>query len=369
MPGTPERERRLVLACLVRRPRAALVPLLEGIDWDAALALAGRHAVLESVSHALLGAVAGELAAAARAALTDAGAGAAARNTMLLHDLGRAQEALRAAGVRSVALKGAAVLAAPGAAVGMRHLSDVDLLVAPADLSRAAAALAGAGLAPPAGMLPGIIGGTGLLARSPGGAHVRQLATWGGGALELHDRLPGGGPPAAEVVAAAVERSFAGRRLDVAAPDDLAGMLCRHVFLAHGHDPRLRARHVADLAFLEGTVDWPRVEARWGGLRGGAALGGSRALLAAAAREVDEGVRAPPRLGLLEAEAEPPPSTAGRVIRLGLRAPVHFLFPSREYMEARFGVRRGSPWTPLLYPWRLVRAVVLYGVRSLGRQR
>jgi hypothetical protein len=28
-------------------------------------------------------------------------------------------------------------------------------------------------------------------------------------------------------------------------------------------------------------------------------------------------------------------------------------------MEARFGLRRGSPLTWLLYPWRLVRGVLL----------
>lgn len=363
MPGAPERERRLLLACLLRRPPAALVPLLDGVDWDAALALARRHGVLETASHVLLGAAAEALPPPARAAVAEAAAAAAARNGLLLHDLSRAQDALRAVAIRSVALKGAALLVAPGAATGMRHLSDVDLLVAPRDLARAAAALRGAGLCAPAGLLPALIGGTGLLARNPGGAHLRALATAGGGTLELHDRLPGGGPPAAEVVAAAVERSFAGRRLDVAGPDDLAGMLCRHVLLAHGHDPRLRARHVADLAFLEGAADWRRVEARWGGLRGRAALRGSRALLAAAVREVDQGVRAPPQLGLLEAGAEPPPPTPGRVLRLGAQSPLHFLFPSRAYMEARFGVRPGSPLTPLLYPWRIVRGAVRYLVR------
>ncbi len=48
-----------------------------------------------------------------------------------------------------------------------------------------------------------------------------------------------------------------------------------------------------------------------------------------------------------------------------LRGPggVWSAFPSRRYLEQRFGLRPGSPWTPLLYPWRLVAGLARLWVR------
>jgi hypothetical protein len=361
MAGVDARERRLVLACLLRPTGADLAPLTSAgtVDWKAVLVLARRYAVLEPLAHALLGETRAALPPPVRDRLEEASAAAAARNALLLHDLARAQALLRDAGVRSAALKGAALLVAHAPSLAVRHLSDVDLLVGPADLPRAADILAAAGIVPPAGTLPALDGGTGPLARNPGTAHVRAIETWGGMLLELHDRLPGGGPPAEEVVAAARARTVGGQPLDVSAPDDLAGMLCRHVVLVHGADARLRARHVADLAWLEPELDWARVEARYGGDRSGrGALRLSRELLSAAQREADAGERAPARLALLEPVPNAVLAQLARGVSTALDGPLRTAFPARRYMEARFGLKPGSPWTPLLYPWRLVSGLV-----------
>lgn len=348
--GRQERERRLVLACLLRQGEA-LAPLARDVDWDAALELAGSYAVLEQVAHALLGAGGDTLSEAVRHRLSQASASAAARNALLLHDLARAQALLRARGVRSAALKGAALLAAHAPSVAARHLSDVDLLVAPAELELAAAALAEGGLAAPAGALPALDGGTGPLARNPGTPHLRAMETWGSMLLELHDRLPGGGPRAEEVVAAARTVRFAGEPLDVAAPDDLAGMLCRHALVAHRDDARVRARHVADLGWLEDAADWSRAAERYG--RG--VVRASLALQAAGRREAAGRGRAPRRLGLLDPTPNRRVTRIGAVVGLALRGPIRAAFPSRRYMEQRFGLSPGTAWLPLLYPWRLVR--------------
>ncbi len=353
------RERRLVFACLVGRGREVLAPLLQGVDWDRVLALAGAVRVVEAVAHALLAAVALELPGAVRARLAELSAAAAARNALALHELARAQEVLSAAGVPSAALKGAALLAAHHPSIAARQLGDVDLLVRPRDLARAAAALAAAGVRAPGGALPSLDGSTGPLSRNPGSDHLRALETWGGFCLELHDRLPGGGPGADEVVAGTRLVEWQGRPLVVPSVEDLAGMLCCHVLVKHGGDEQLRARHVADLAAMEssGPLDWDAVAARWRRRGERRAVQLSRALLEAARSAADgradpagwfdvlEG--GPTALERLGAEA--------RELAGTLRGPGWFrsAFPSRRYLEERFGLRRGSPWTPLLYPWRL----------------
>jgi hypothetical protein len=353
-------ERRLVAACLLWYRPEALAPLLPGVGWVGALLLARTLGVTEAVAHALLATTAEALPAPVRAQLSDLSAAAGARNALVLSELARAQAVLAAAGLPSAALKGTALLAAHLPSIAARGLADIDLLVRPRDLARAAAALAAAGLAPPAGALPALDGGEDPLARNPGTDHVRALASWDGILLELHDRLPGGGADPDVVVAAARRVTWQRRTLDLAAPDDLAGMLCRHVLLKHGEAPRLRARHVADLAALARSAppDWDAVRARYGSGGGRFAIRRSLALVEAARREA-EGQGTPGSDGLFSARS---PGVRERVMALSystteaLRArdAVRAVFPSRAYMEARFGFRPGSPWTPLLYPWRLL---------------
>jgi hypothetical protein len=274
---------------------------------------------------------------------------------------------LLAAGVRSTALKGTALLAAHLPSLAARAVADIDLLVRPRDLARAAAALATAGIAAPPGSLPALGGAEDPLARNPGSDHLRAMATWDGVALELHDRLPGGGAEPDDVVAGARRVEWRGRALELAAPDDLAGMLCRHALLKHGDDPQLLARHVGDLAALARSAppDWAAVRARYGAGPGRWAIDRSLALVEAVRREAD---------GLAPAALQPfAPGARGHAAALSLRLRavlgardgLRTLFPARAYLEARFGLRPGSPWTPLLYPWRLLAGAGrrLWGLR------
>ncbi len=362
-------ERRLVLACLLGRGREALRPLLEGIAWEGLLALAARVRVAETVAHALLRAVPEELPGEVRAQLSELSAAAAARNALALHELARAQAVLSAAGVPSSALKGAALLAAHYPSIAARQLGDVDLLVRPRDLARAAAALAAAGARAPGGALPSLDGSTDPLSRNPGSDHLRALETWGGFCLELHDRLPGGGPGADEVVAGARRVEWQARPLDLPSVEDLAGMLCCHVLVKHAGEHQLRARHVADLAAMEAAapLPWDAVAARWDRRRERRAIRRSRELLEAARRAVDGRGDAIGRLDVLEGGSTALERLGAEVRELAgtLRGPggVWSAFPSRRYLEQRFGLRPGSPWTPLLYPWRLVAGLARLWVR------
>lgn len=363
-------ERRLLAACLLaRRPAGALARLATaGIDWDRVLAAAAGHAVGETLAHALHedGLVA-RLPPGPRAAVEDLHQHAAAKNALLLHDLARVEAALDAAGIPAVALKGATLVAAHYPAPAARHVGDIDLLVRPADLLRAAEALAAAGLGGHPANLPPMAGDrAGADRPTPTSVHLLPLASSAGFAVELHDQCPGPGPRAEELLARARPFAWQGRRLVLADPGDLAGMLCAHVFEHHRGDWRFHARHVADLEAIEaagGPIDWALLRARYGDR----AARESRALLEAARQEAAGGPRAPRRLGLFD---EP-----GRWDRLagalrtkrpvvaawetgGPRAALRMFFPSRRYMEARYGVRPGSPVVLLLYPLRLARALV-----------
>ncbi|MGC3996894.1 MAG: nucleotidyltransferase family protein [Anaeromyxobacter sp.] len=258
-----------------------------------------------------------------------------------------------------MAMKGTALLAyghyrSPAA----RHLSDVDLLVRPRDVPAAVAALRAAGLAPPSGALPALDGRSDALGRNPGDAHLKPVETWSGGLLELHDRLPGGGPPADALIAAAVEVRWSGQRVDVPALVDLAGMLCRHALVAHAEEPRLRARHVANLAALAPAgVEWAAVGRRYGR----AVVRESLALLEAARAEAEAGTPAPAHLALL-APVGATYRARARWRRLlspsapSLPALARALFPAPGYMRARYGLPADAPWSAIwhLYPRRLL---------------
>jgi hypothetical protein len=363
-------ERRLLAACLLaRRPAGALARLATaGVDWDRVLAAAAGHAVAEALAHALHeDGVAPCLPPGPRAAVEDLHQHAAAKNALLLHDLARVQALLDEAAIPSVALKGAALLAAHYPAPAARHVGDIDLLVRPADLLRAAEALAAAGLGGHPANLPAMAGeGAGAGRPTPISVHLLPLASPAGFAVELHDRSPGPGPRAEEILARARPCAWQGHRLALTDPGDLAGMLCAHVFEHHRGDWRFRARHVADLEAIEaasGPIDWALLRTRYDDRPAREA----RALLEAARREAAGGPRAPRRHGLLDER--------GRWDRLagalrghhpvveawevgGPRAALRLFLPTRRYMEARYGVRPGSPVVLLLYPLRLARALV-----------
>ncbi|HET7875176.1 MAG TPA: nucleotidyltransferase family protein [Methylomirabilota bacterium] len=115
-------------------------------DWDALVAEAGREGVTGVLDQALAEAAI-PLPEAARAAL----ARARAFEELWLDTLERALDgtlgALEGAGIRAVALKGPVLAERLYPAARMRFSSDLDLLVRPSDLDRAAAVLSALGYA------------------------------------------------------------------------------------------------------------------------------------------------------------------------------------------------------------------------------
>jgi hypothetical protein len=346
----------------------------EALDWTRLLGMAEDHRIAPTVWQALLDAeVAGMAPPGVLEALGEAHKGTSAANALLLHDLARVQALLEADGLPSVALKGAALVAACYPSIGARHVGDIDLLVRPADLARVASTLERAGLRQPEGALPSLDGAS--KARSPGADHLPPLATWGGVLLELHDRAPGGGPVPEEILARRRRIFWHGRALQVPSPLDLAGTACVHTIVKHRGEWWLRARLVADLGALlaSGPIDWSVVRAAYGAGDGGRAIDESLALLEAARREASGESRASRGLALLE----PPPAGQGWLQGLqvqwgglartlkwgGSSALVRTFFPSRVYMEARYGLRPGSSVIWLAYPWRLLRGAFRLLVR------
>lgn len=171
------------------------------------------------------------------------------RNRRLWRQLVEALEALNARGIVPVALKGAALWLWSGEASD-RLLSDIDLLVEPAEAKAAITALEDAGF---------------RVARRQDGALAHVVAELGrpqdAGYIDLHQRPPG--PPGVVETAdfAARYREVEGRR--VRAPDAAAQIL--HLVLHDQfHDGDywrggFTLRHLRDIAALAPSVDWGRL--------------------------------------------------------------------------------------------------------------
>ena len=338
-----------LLAVAEERPRlAALVPRID----RSFLALARAHGVAEAAAHALSAPeLAPTLPAAASAALRRAAEDAAARNALLLRDAAWLQGALAAEGIPSVALKGTALLAAHYPGLAARHVADLDLLVAPADLTRASSLLRERlGL-----FRPRDLGyrGAPVPDRAPG-HHLPALLTPVGTVLELHQALPGHGRGAIDaegVLARSRDAAHGGRTLRIPSPDDLLAIACQHVLAAHGADRRFRPRHLCDLAVLTATgatFDGARTLTPDTG-----EIDASEALLASARTGVTEGLFSRPGDGVrrrLAALTAPPAREAGSLWRK--------VFPARAFLAARYGARADAAWLPALWLWRPIRAAV-----------
>lgn len=349
--------RSLLLECLLAaaEPRPALPGLAAGAHGPRFVTLARRWAVSENAAHALVSA--GALAALgerAAAALRDDLENATAANAQLLAEAVTLQRVLHDAGIASVALKGAALIAAHYPAVGSRHLADLDLLVPAADALRAAALLRGAGCVADAVDLPRLDGRPAQ--QMPAGRHhLPLLWTRGGVPVELHYALPGvpaGTDAAAGVLGRAREVRWGGGALRIPCRDDLLGMACAHALGPHRGDLRYLPRHLSDVAvLLAAGADRDRATA----LSGGSQVVESVALLERA-RGGD--------VSLLPWGGAWAPLARGRILLLGAgkarrRGELwRVLFPARAYLASRYGVSRRSPWLPLLWAWRPIRALL-----------
>lgn len=221
-------------------------------DWTELLGLANQSLVTPQLS--------ARLAAAGRRApddgqgfLDEVARRNAERNRRLWRQLNDATAALNAAGLEPALLKGAARWAQRGDAAGFdRLMSDVDLLVAPAEIERAIAALTAAGFT--------------LLNRYPGhSVHVAaELARpQDAGYLDLHQRPPG--PPGIAEPADGAARfetlEIEGGRVRVPDPATQVLFLVLHDQFHDGDYWRggFDLRHLIDLAELApmlGAADW-----------------------------------------------------------------------------------------------------------------
>lgn len=343
-------ERALVVECLLAlgEPRPRIAQLVSRVDAAALVELARSVGVVETVGHALLAAgLLGSLtSAAAAAALREGLENSAAKNVLLVAEAAAFQAALSRAGIRSVVLKGTALLAAHLPAPGARHVGDLDLLVDPARLADAAEVLRSAGCTQD-GLPPDTL----VL-----GHHLPQLRTPGGLACELHWGLPGcdDAGRVGAVLDRAREVDWRSRHLRVPSVDDLIGIASIHALGHHRGDVRFLPRLVADLVLL--LREGGSFEAA-GRLHPGRELDRGRALLERVrAGDADEPFRSLPAWEGIALRAR---GLAKRLAHAGRRGAVRRLFfPTLDFLATRYGVARSSPWLPLLYLWRPLGALL-----------
>ena len=339
-----------------------------GLDW-AALVSATEGLSLEPM---LLNAIAEAGVAAAvppglHARLEDEAARNAAKNALYAHAAGRLQRRLAQAGIATLALKGTALAHHTPGYFSLRFQVDLDILVHPGEVDRAAGLLLGedfttSDLGPAIdGRLFGALGEA-----RPFGHHLPPLLSPEGVTVELHRELPGH-------LAARFDEAIWARAIQAggpvgAVPDgvDLLGILCAHVLGGHRGERRFLLRHVADLhALTAAGASLEEAERIYG------------PAVAASARLLEEtrlAVRRPGVLAARGAEVVLAPwwwpwtrlqrsllvRGATLEAQLGLLSAIGLgsFFPSPDYMAERYGVGRRSPLLPLTYLWRPVRALL-----------
>ncbi|MDA1081236.1 MAG: nucleotidyltransferase family protein [Gemmatimonadetes bacterium] len=117
-------------------------------DWDALMDIAKSHAMLPLVADVLGDVNVTGVPAQERARLSAAGRGAAVSALAATRQLADTMRVLERAGVPALAYKGPALSLAAYGNVGLRTSDDLDIVVAPDDLRRAADALADGGYVP-----------------------------------------------------------------------------------------------------------------------------------------------------------------------------------------------------------------------------
>lgn len=366
VPGDSETAADAALACLrARHDPAALAALRGALEsgrptWDA-LWQELVDARLEGLAYPVLGA-APWVPPPLRAALRQAHARHAAANSILLDAFASAVRALTAAGIPTLALKGAALVEAVYASPGERPMSDLDLLV-PADRAAAAAALLreqGYDWAAPTDLAAALAFENELMLRRPGPIDV---------VIELHWHLVNAPHyqrrmPMDWFWATSRPLRIGGVETRMLGPEAQVLHLCAHLVLHHGQEDRLEPRLLADIAELcwrageaEGAmaIDWDLV------LR----LARDWDLVTALRRALSQamerlGAPVPPAV-LAALRAQPPSAGERRAVAAltardpsviqrfladlaglsGLRLRLRFvgrnLFPSPDYMRQRYG--------------------------------
>jgi len=122
-----------------------------GIDWQIAIRMASRQAVVPLVYRYLTSELANALPGAAADGLRRAFYGNSVRNLHLARELLRLTALLERGGVAPLALKGPALAMAAYGAIVLRQFTDLDLLVHKREAARAVEILGGDGYTPSAG--------------------------------------------------------------------------------------------------------------------------------------------------------------------------------------------------------------------------
>jgi Uncharacterised nucleotidyltransferase len=236
-------------------------------SWDGFLASVEVNQLRPQVAARLSGdAAPSGVPASVSVRLEEAARAHAGRARFMSAELVRVLDALRAAHIPAVALKGPAFAEFSGGGLTSRELTDLDVLIQPIDIERAVAALSAIGYECP---LPPQAVRSAWLARVTW--ELPLVARRGAVLLELHWSLSPRWFPAPvmaeDVLATALDREFAGSRVLWPRADEL--------FLIHAADGMksggVGIRWVADLVTLlrAGGIDWQRtcdIAVRNGGL-------------------------------------------------------------------------------------------------------
>ncbi len=377
MPGSHERERALVVAAAAGVLDACW-PVREGlagVDWGwivprlDEVALGGRF-----WAEASRAGVVERLPPGVRDRLRSAAEETAVRSAQHVAAALRVGAALDAAGLPWIAMKGVALALVAPEYGPMRHVSDVDLLVPPDELARAAEVLSrdlalvhevrdydGAPRDADAAMRDGV-------------HHLYVFRAADGAMVELHHALPS--LPSREVTegffARATPLVVRGRRVLAPALDDLLGSACVHALVHHASERRIALRHLADVAeLLARGASVERACARYD--RDGRTSVAASVRDLAEARE-DARVRGGPPSGA--SLALEPGRTGrlrdwaarvggqGRQIVAGLRAfGGGAVLPPRSFMVGKYGPAADGPLLPYFH-LRRIASVLLRLVRG-----
>lgn len=218
-------------ALLLAAPRAPLAPAdgvepaVEGVDWDAFLALAARNRLLPH-AHLLL-ASRGEVPEAVRSGLRAQFLANGHQALALSAELRRLVGLMAEEGVRAVAYKGPALAIRAYGNLALRTYSDLDLLVAPEDVPAAARVLEGCGYVSTHRFSPAQ---DAVFRRTDGDYPYHHPHT--AALVELHCHVSSARfcvpLPTAELVARARPVAIGGGEVAAPADDDLFLALCLH---------------------------------------------------------------------------------------------------------------------------------------------
>lgn len=170
------------------------------------------------------------------------------RSTLLLHDLNDVTRWLSEAGIRSLPIKGAALLAAKPDLPGWRHTEDIDLLVEPGRVDAADDVLRAHRLpfvhSKGAILVDGSAAETGYVADMH---HLYPRRLLRGTPVELHSRPPSSDLSWEELWA---EADSAGNGLYLPSVEHQLEILSKHVFRHHFAQVPMLARHCMDVRYL-----------------------------------------------------------------------------------------------------------------------